>query len=287
MPKLGVHSYIFIETWSNQTLDVLDRARALGAEVVEIGVGDDVHFDPRLTRQKAATLGMELTVGPGGYWPLECDLSADSPEERRLGLTWHQRNVDLAAEMGAIAYCGALYGHPGVVKRRRPPSDEYPRIAEGLHRLAEYARQRGVQIVLEPMSRFRTHVANRPEQVMRLIELADHANLYALLDTYHLVTEIRDYRQAILAARERLWGIHACENDRGVPGGGLVPWNQVFAALREIAFDGVIMLETYNSSLGDFAYRRGLFQDVCPDAEAFVRQGLDFVRRQLARPGQP
>ena len=31
-----------------------------------------------------------------------------------------------------------------------------------------------------------------------------------------------------------LWGLHACENDRGVPGGGLVPWREIFAALKQI-----------------------------------------------------
>jgi D-psicose/D-tagatose/L-ribulose 3-epimerase len=137
-------------------------------------------------------------------------------------------------------------------------------------------------IALEPMSHFRTHVVNTPAQLMRLITLADHPNLRALLDTYHLVTEIRDYARAIRTVRNRLLGIHACENDRGVPGGGLIPWKQVFTALREIEFQGYLLLETYNSSLDDFAYRRGMFHNVCPDAQAFVRQGLTFLRQQAA-----
>jgi D-psicose/D-tagatose/L-ribulose 3-epimerase len=80
----------------------------------------------------------------------------------------------------------------------------------------------------------------------------------------------------------RLWALHACENDRSVPGGGLVPWDAVFGALASIGFDGVLMLETYNSSIGDtpgaFAHARAMFHDPCPDGAAFVRQGLDFLR---------
>jgi hypothetical protein len=60
--------------------------------------------------------------------------------------------------------------------------------------------------------------------------------------------------------------------------GGLVPWGQVFAALREIAFDGYLILEAYNSALDDFARRRGMFHDVCPDGAAFVRRGFAFLR---------
>jgi D-psicose/D-tagatose/L-ribulose 3-epimerase len=276
--RYGAHCYLFTEAWSDDSLPILDQARALGLDCFELSVGDDVHFSPRLTRQRAEALGLELTVSPGGVWPVACDLSADDPTERTLGLAWHCRQVDVAASLGATAYAGALYGHPGTVRRRVPPADEYPRTAEGLHALANYAAERGVAIVLEPMSHFRTHMVNTPEQLMRLLALADHDNLWGLLDTYHLMTEIRDFGAGFRAVGHRLWCLHACENDRGVPGGGLVPWPAVFAALHETGFDGRVLFETYNSSSGDFAYRRGLFHNVCPDAAAFVQRGLAFMR---------
>ncbi len=247
--KYGLHCYLFTDGWADDCLGILDTARSLGAECFEVVVGDDIQFTPRLTRQAAAKLGLTLTVGPGGLWPVECDISADEPADRAAGLAWHCKQIDLAAELGAVAYTGALYGHPGTVKRRVPPADEYPHTAEGLHRLAEHAASRGVALAVEPMSHFRTHIANTSEQIVRLVELADHPNLGVLLDTYHMITEVRDFGVAIRRVGDRLWGLHACENDRGVPGGGLVPWDQVFAALRDIAFDGFVLLEAYNSSL--------------------------------------
>jgi D-psicose/D-tagatose/L-ribulose 3-epimerase len=279
--KFGVHSYIFTDRWADDQLHILDTVREFGLSCFEIGVGDDVLFRAELTRRRAESLGLELFVGPGGAWPLECDLSSDTADDRKRGLAWHKKQVDLANRMGAVAYCGALYGHPGVVKRRRPPADECERTAEGLHRLAEYAHRQGVTIALEPMSHFRTHVVNKPEQLVALIARSNHPNLYALLDTYHMVTEVRDYAQAILTVRDRLWGIHACENDRGVPGGGLVPWEAVFRTLNQIEFQGYIVFESYNSSIGDFAYQRGMFHDVCPDEIAFVQDALQFVRAGL------
>jgi D-psicose/D-tagatose/L-ribulose 3-epimerase len=256
-------------------------AKELGLDVFEIAVGDDVHFAPYLTRRKAEGLGLELTISPGGEWPLDCDLSAGKAADRRRGLAWHKKQIDLGAELGATAYAGALYGHPGTVKRRIPPEEEYASTAESLHHLAEHGARRGVNIVLEPMSHFRTHIANKPEQIMRLIAMADHPNLFVLLDTYHLVTEIRDYARAIQTTQDRLWGLHACENDRGAPGGGLVPWQTIFSALHETRFGGYVLLETYNSSLGDFAHSRGMFHNVCPDGQAFIRQGLTFLKAGL------
>jgi D-psicose/D-tagatose/L-ribulose 3-epimerase len=281
--KYGAHSYIFTERWSDDQLHVLDLVKELGLSMFEISVGDDVPFDRRRTGEHAASLGLDLFIGPGGAWPLECDLSADEPENRARGLDWHKRQVDTAAELGAVAYAGALYAHPGVVKRRRPPADEYPRTAEGLHALAEYAASREVVIALEPMSHFRTHMVNTPGQVMRLIDLADHENLRVLFDTYHIVTEIRSYESALRTVAPRLYALHACENDRGSPGGGLVPWEEIFSVLREIGFAGYIGLESYNSSIDDFAIQRGMFHNVCPDGRAFTERGIAFLKRMEAK----
>ncbi len=281
--KYGAHCYLFTRSWSDADLGFLDLARGLGLDMLELSVGDDVVFDPCLTGRRAASLGLDLVVGPGGHWPLDADLSSDDPADRARGLAWHERQVDLAAELGAWAYAGCLYGHPGVVKRRRPPADELPRAAEGLHALAGYAAARRVTLVLEPMSRFRTHLVNTPAQLARLIALAGHTNVMATFDTYHAVTEVRDYAEGLRALGPRLALVHACENDRGVPGGGLVPWETVFRTLAEIGFDGTIGLETYNTRLGDFAFERGIFQDLCPDGRAFVKKGLAFLKSLEAR----
>ena len=285
--QYGAHCYLFTDRWTDDSLYLLDTVKNLGLDLFELATGDDVFFSTSLTRHRAEGLGLTLTVSPGGIWPMHCDLSADDPADRAQGLAWHKRQVDIVAELGAVAYTGALYGHPGNVQRRIPPADEYPRTAEGLHSLADYAAQRGVAIVLEPMSHFRTHLVNTPAQMMRLIDLADHDNLRVLLDTYHLVTEICDYGDAIRTAAPRLWGLHACGSNRGVPGGGIIPWADVFGALKAIDFNGYLMLETYNSTVGDppgtFAHQRSMFHDVCPDGEAFVKEGVAFLKEGLKR----
>lgn len=279
--KFGAHIYLWTDRWSDDALWIFDRAASLGLSCVEIACGDDVVFTPAKTRQRAEELGLDVVISPGALWPMECDISHDDPECRALGLAWHSRCIELAAESGAVAYAGAIYGHPGRVCRRVPPPDELSRTAANLHILADRAAAAGIRLVLEPMSHFRTHLVNTPSQAMRLIELAGHANPMVLLDTYHLVTEVRDYAQAVRTAAPRLWGIHACENDRGVPGGGLVPWTSMLGALRETGFDGYIMLESYNSSLAEFAAARGMFHGVCPDGDEFVRRGLEFLRSHL------
>lgn len=277
----SAHQFLWTDCWTDGSLPILESARELGLDGMEVSLGDDVLFDAAALKKGAEDLRMELTVGPGNVWPMECDVSSDDAEQRRLGIAWHRRMIGRCVEIGAVAYCGAIYGHPGRVLRRRRPPDEFLRVSEKLRELAEFAAQCGVKLVIEPMSRFRTHVVNTTEQAMNLIGAAEHPNLFINFDTYHMMTEERNYAAAIRRAAPRFFGVHACENDRGVPGGGLVPWKDVFAALRETQSVSRVMLETYNTS-GDFGFSRGVFQNVCPDPAAFVRTGLHFLRSHAA-----
>lgn len=282
--KLGAHIYLWMERWSDDEVGLFARARTLGLDMIELSVGLDVPFSAARTRRAAEQAGVGLLVGPGGAWPEGADLSDDRKENREAALKFHRDIIDQTAELGAVAYAGALYGRPGKSLRRLPPADELPRTAEGIHALSEHARKRGIILVIEPMSRFRSHIANTPEQTLRLIELAGGApNLRVMIDTYHLITEVRDFGAAIRTTGQRLWGLHACENDRGVPGGGLVPWPSIFGALRDSGCE-YIGLEGYNTgpATGDFGWRRGIFQNVCPDGDAFAHQGVAFIRSQLA-----
>lgn len=280
--KLGAHIYLWIEQWSDREVGLFARAKVLGLDTIELSVGLDVPFDETLTRRAAADAGISLVVGPGGAWPDNADLAADEPAHRRAAFDFHRAIIDQTAAVGGICYAGALYGRPGKSLRRRPPADELARAAEGLRGLAAHAEAAGVLLAIEPMSRFRSHLVNTPAQAVRLIELTGRPkSLRVLIDTYHMITELRDPAAAIRETGDLLWGLHACENDRGVPGGGLVPWQEVCTALKETPAD-YVAFEGYNTGLGDFGHRRGIYQNVCPDGDAFVRRGLEFIRPLLA-----
>lgn len=277
--KFGAHIFLWTDRWSSQKLYLLEKAKTLGLSCLEVSVGDDIEFDPALVRRQAQALEMEVAISPGGVWPMEADISHPDPQARARGLAWHTHWIEKAGEAGACAYTGALYSHPGRVEKRLPSATEFYIAAENLHRLAEVAARAGVQLVFEPMSRFRTHLVNTPGQAIDLLRLADHPNIRVLFDTFHAVTEVRDFAAAVQTLAPHLWGLHACESDRGAPGGGLVPWKDVFQALKLANFQGYIVLETYNTGLKEFAFSRGLFQDVCPDGDDFVRKSLDFLFR--------
>jgi D-psicose/D-tagatose/L-ribulose 3-epimerase len=277
----GAHQFLWKKYWTDEDLGILDQAHALGLKTFEVSLGDDVKFDYSRLCGHASDLDIRLSIGPGNLWPMDCDISHDYRRIRERGIAWHKKMLEHAAQCGAKAYCGAIYSHPGRVCRRPSPENELRRAAENLHPLAEFADHLGIKLVIEPMSRFRNHLVNTARQAIELAKMAGHPNILINLDTYHMITEERDYGAAIRTASSRFWGLHACENDRGVPGGGLVPWPAVFEALAELPHPVRLLLETYRTGPDGFGLEHGIFQDVCPDPEKFVRQGIGFLKSQI------
>ena len=68
--------------------------------------------------------------------------------------------------------------------------------------------------------------------------------------------------------------------DETPPGGGLVPWSSVFGALREANGPIRLLMETYRTGPEGFGFEHGIFQNLCPDPEAFVKQGGRFLKAQ-------
>jgi hypothetical protein len=86
--KFGAHQFIWKSHWTDGDLHILDTVRWLGLGQFEVSLGDDVQFDRRRLRKKAEMLGVELTVGPGNLWPMNCDISDDDAGHRELGMAW-------------------------------------------------------------------------------------------------------------------------------------------------------------------------------------------------------
>jgi D-psicose/D-tagatose/L-ribulose 3-epimerase len=278
--RYGAHTYLWTEYLTDADLGLFASMKTLGLDVAEVPVGDDMRLTAHVTGRAARDAGLELMISPGGLWPEQADISLGDPASARAGIDWHRKYIDLGARMGAVAYTGALYGHPGSVRREQEAQTAWPRVASALRELADFAAQGDMELLLEPMSHFRTHLVNTPEQLMALLGLVDRNNINALLDTYHMVTEVTDYARAFATAAPRLRAVHACENHRGIPGRGILPWDEIFGEIRRCRQDIVVAFESYHSA-SDFARRRGMFHNVCPDADAFVREAIAFCKAGL------
>jgi len=63
--KFGIHSLLFSETFTERDLPLLDKAKAMGFDAVDIVPFDIDNFPAKLVRQRAADLGLDIIIEIG------------------------------------------------------------------------------------------------------------------------------------------------------------------------------------------------------------------------------
>jgi len=283
--RLGVNTFIWRSPFrTDRDLDLVDHAADLGAEVFEIAVEDPELVAAAPLAQALRGRGLHAIVC-GAYGPGR-DVGDPDPGVRASTLAYVARLVRLAEALGADLVAGPAYGSVGLA-RPLPPEEraaERARVVASLREAAEDAAAHGVRLALEPLNRFETDRINTVEQGLRLCEDVGHDAVGLHLDTFHLHLEECDSAAAVRAAAEagRLFHVHACENDRGVPGRGQVAWDGIARALRESAFAGDVVIESFTPAVTSIAGAVRLWRPVAPDQDTIAREGLAFLRRLLA-----
>ncbi len=283
--RLGVNTFIWRSPFGTEhDLDLVDLAADLGAETFELAVEDPDLVEARPLAAALHRRGLHPVVC-GAYGPGR-DVGDPDPAVRASTLAYVARLVRLAEALGADVVAGPAYGSVGLA-RALPAAErraERERVVASLRQAAEDAAAHGVRLALEPLNRFETDRINTVEQGVRLCEEVDHPAVGLHLDTFHQHLEERDSGAAVrqAAAAGRLFHVHACENDRGVPGRGQVAWNSVATALRDVGYDGDVVIESFTPAVTSIAAAVCLWRPVAPDQDTIAREGLLFLRRLLA-----
>jgi D-psicose/D-tagatose/L-ribulose 3-epimerase len=284
MNRLGASTWIWTSPFSDAELELVDRAKELGFDVLELAVEDPGLITGALVREAGDRSGMGFTVC-GAFGP-DRDLSHDDAAVRRNGIDYVKRCVELAAEIGAPHFVGPLYSAVGKTRLLEPSERQHQRAlaVESIKEVAEYAAQRAVKLAIEPLNRFETDLVNTAEQALELCDLVGAENVGVLLDTFHMNIDEKSLGDAIRLVGDRLLQVHTCENDRGTPGTGHVPWDDVFGALADIGFTGPLVIESFTPAVREIAKAVSLWRPLDAPSDELARGGARFLRASLAVP---
>jgi D-psicose/D-tagatose/L-ribulose 3-epimerase len=221
---------------------------------------------------------MAAAIGP------DRDLIHPDAAVRAEGMAYVRHAIAAAAQVGAGNLIGPLYSSVGRTWLATPEerARDLDLLESQLRALANTAADHSVTLCLEPLNRFETSFINVTEQALEILDRVDHPACQLMLDTFHMNIEERSMGDAIRRAAQRLRHVHASENDRGAPGAGHIPWTEVATALREIAYDGPVVIETFTSKVTSIARAAAVWRPLAPTQDDIARQGLDFLRRLLA-----
>jgi D-psicose/D-tagatose/L-ribulose 3-epimerase len=275
---IGVCTWLWTSPLTDGDVGLVARAKELGADVLELCIEDTEHVSPAVFRSAAEEVGMEFSIC-GAFGP-ERDLSHEDADVRRFGLDYVRHCVDVAAEIGATNVVGPLYSAVGKTRLLSLAERERQRAmaVESIRESADYAASKGVHLAVEALNRFETDLVNTTEQALDLVERIGRDNVGILLDTFHMNVEDKSLGESIRRTGDRLFHFHACENDRGTPGTGHVPWQEVFQALLDIRYEGPVVVESFTPDVRDIAKAASIWRQLDASGDELARRSVEFVR---------
>jgi len=281
--RFGVNTWVWISPLTTAELEKLaPRVAEMGFDWIEApleSIGD-------LDHKRGADIVRRHGLGVSACAAMGPDRDLIHPDEaiRKNGMAYLRQAIEATHALGGANLVGPLYAAVGRTWQQTPAARarDLDVLVKNLGELARYAGDYGVILCVEPLNRFETSFINLAEQAIEVVDRVDHPNCQVMLDTFHMNIEEKSLGNAIRAAGKRLRHVHACENDRGAPGSGNVTWNDVAQALKDIKYDGPVVIESFTSKVKSIARAAAIWRSLAPTQDDLARDGLKFLKQLLA-----
>jgi D-psicose/D-tagatose/L-ribulose 3-epimerase len=282
MAQIGINAWVWTSPVNTaEFLRLAPLVRNMGFDLIEFGIEgtDDLDYarGAQIARDNGLGVSVCAAMGP------DRDLIHSDEAIRTNGMHYVRHCIDAAKTMGALHVVGPLYSAVG--RTWQATDDERKRdtdlLVKQLRELAAYAGDRGVKLGVEPLNRFETSFMNLASQAIDVVDRVDHDACGILLDTFHMNIEERSIGDAIRAAGGRVIQLHTCENDRGAPGSGHVPWREVADACRDIGFTGPFVIESFTNKVKTIARAAAIWRNFADSQDALAEGGLRYLRELL------
>lgn len=279
MSQIGINAWVWTSPATTEEFARLAPLVArMGFDLFEVGIEGTDDLDYRRGAEIAKANGLAVSVcaamGP------DRDLIHADENIRANAMSYLRHCIDAAQTLGATNVCGPLYSAVG--RTWQATEDERRRdldlLVVELRDLSRYAGERGVWLGVEPLNRFETSFMNLASQAIEVVDRVDHPACGVMLDTFHMNIEERSIGDAIRSAGKRMRHLHACENDRGAPGSGHVPWAEVAQACRDIGFTGPFVIESFTNKVKSIARAAAIWRKFAVSQDALAENGLRHLR---------
>ena len=137
-------------------------------------------------------------------------------------------------------------------------------LLDSLPELAKFATEQGVHLMIEPVNALETDYLLTIDHAARICEQVEHEGLGITIDFFHMQTTEPDAPAAIRRAANWIRHVHVADSTRVEPGPGTLDFRPGFEALREIGYDGYIIVECRSLS--------GPGDEVLPKSARYLRR---------------
>ena len=278
MFKYGVELLLWTDTFRRDSIPLIGHAKSLGFDGVEIHLRYPDELPVKEVREALREHGMEANFAV--ILTEEYNCLSDDPAVRERSLDYFKRCIDVAYSIAGSGCLigGVNYAPAGYISGKPRTEEEWERSVTNFRLAAQYAGEKGITLAAEPINRFETYFLNTAADAVAFCKDVGEPNAKVHLDTFHMIREEKDFYQAIVDTGPYLGMLHACENDRGTPGTGLVRWDDIFRGLHDVDYRGWIVIESFVPDNEKLARVCAVWRQFAPSADHLAGEGLKNLR---------
>jgi D-psicose/D-tagatose/L-ribulose 3-epimerase len=282
--RYGMNLLLWTGHVTSAQFPLFAKLKQAGFDGVELPLfeGDAAHY--QTVRKELDSLGLActtVTVATPEANPISPDAAV-----RQKGHERHRWAIEMTAVLGGTHLCGPYHSPLAVFSGTGPTDDEKQRAADVLRKSAEFAQQHKVTLAIEYLNRFECYFLTTAQQAKALVKAVNHPSFRMMYDTFHANIEEKNIPEVIASVADSFVHVHISENDRGTPGTGHVHWAETFRALRQVKYDGWLVIEAFGRALPELAAATRVWRDLFPSAEEVYTQGLRFMKEQWEKAGK-
>ncbi len=242
--KVGVHLSMLCKTWQDDVSAQLEKLKEGGFDSVEISMYGIQRSQLGTVAKKAQNLGLDISLGTG-ITP-DTDISSSDPAVQKAGIEYLKECCDFANDIGAKFINGVIYA-PWQGFSKEPRIERYKRSAQCLQEISDSINS-DLRLHCEVINRFETDFINTLEEGSEFLTIINRNNVKLLVDTFHMNIEEDSIVGAMNEYYNNIGCIHICENHRGVPGTGHIPFHDIISFLKKKEYNGYLIMESFVES---------------------------------------
>jgi D-psicose/D-tagatose/L-ribulose 3-epimerase len=287
MNRIGMHYGYWTQYWGSEPLQFVQRAKKCGFDILEVNAPkvtlmSDAERD--VLRGAVADAGLSLTYSIG--MTADMDLASEDAGTRQKGIAFLQKVARAMKYMGGTILAGINYS--SWPRKLLPGEDKQiltDRAIKGVRDAIKAAEDNDVIFCVEVVNRFEQFIMNTAAEGIAFAERVGSPNCKILLDTFHMNIEEDSLRGSIVESGNWLGHFHLGETNRRPPGRGRIPWPEIFGALREINYQGAVVMEPFLLPGGEVGRDISVYRDLLgsADLDEEAARSAQFVRSEQSR----
>jgi len=279
--RIGINTFLFTSPFTDESTRLFGQFKRWGFESIEIPIEDPSHIDPAHVKRELDRHGLVCGSVCACLGP-DRDLRG-TPAQQKTALNYMMKVLDQMVALGCPSLIGPVYSAVGRADAVAPADyrKQWETVVGHLKTLCAYASSRGRQVCLEPLNRFETDFINTCDQALKMVRDVGSPALKLHLDTFHMNIEEKDSAAAIRKAGRRLGHFHACGSGRGTPGSDHIDWQPIARALKDIGYDGDVVIESFTTDVKVIARAAAIWRRIEPTRSEIAVKGLKFLQKTL------